>query len=122
MHPPRRISPSGPASATAVLTHRDLLLDPSRRTVTRGQRSLDLGAKEFSVLEALLSGQGTPVSAQKLMERIWEQPTDISIVEATIDRLRAVLGDPPIITSVAEAGYRIERLPILSQPAPARPP
>ena len=49
------------------------------------------------------------MSAQELLERVWDQATDpfTTTVKATINRLRAKLGDPPMIETVREAGYRI---------------
>jgi len=60
-------------------------------------------------LECLLTAEGTPVSAEELLERVWDQTTDpfTTTVKATINRLRAKLGDPPMIQTVREAGYRI---------------
>ena len=61
------------------------------------------------MLECLLTAEGTPVSAEELLERVWDQTTDpfTTTVKATINRLRAKLGDPPMIQTVREAGYRI---------------
>src|SRR3984885_14962172 len=50
----RRAQPALPP----VLTHGDLALDPARRVASRGARVLDLGPKEFGVLELLLAAQG----------------------------------------------------------------
>jgi DNA-binding response OmpR family regulator len=49
------------------------------------------------------------VSAEELLERVWDEATDpfTTTVKATINRLRAKLGDPPIIATVRERGYRI---------------
>jgi DNA-binding response OmpR family regulator len=61
------------------------------------------------VLECLLAAQGAPVSAEELLERVWDPVTDpfTTTVKATVNRLRAKLGDPPMIETVREAGYRI---------------
>ena len=91
------------------LGYRDLTLDPERRLADRAGRRLALSPKEFAVLECLLVAEGRPVSAEELLERVWDQATDpfTTTVKATINRLRAKLGDPPMIETVREHGYRI---------------
>ena len=68
-----------------------------------------LSPKEFAVLECLLVAEGRPVSAEELLERVWDEATDpfTTTVKATVNRLRAKLGDPPMIETVRERGYRI---------------
>jgi len=92
-----------------VLVRGDLELDPSRRQASRAGRQLDLGPKEFGVLELLLSAQGRVVSAEEILERVWDEMADpfTSAVKVTMSRLRRKLGDPPVIETVAQAGYRI---------------
>ena len=70
---------------------------------------LDLSPKELAVLELLLAAQGTVVSAEELLEQVWDEAANpfTNTVKMTISRLRAKLGDPPVITTVAQAGYRI---------------
>ena len=101
----RRTRPALPP----VLAHGDLRLDPARREATRAGRPLELSPKEFAVLQLLLEAQGTVVSAEELLERAWDEMADpfTNTVKMTISRLRAKLGDPPVITTVPQAGYRI---------------
>ena len=91
------------------LRYRDLTLDPEKRLASRAGRLLPLSPKEFAVLECLLVAEGRPVSAEELLERVWDDATDpfTTTVKATINRLRAKLGDPPMIETVRERGYRI---------------
>jgi DNA-binding response OmpR family regulator len=91
------------------LGYRDLSLDPERCLATRAGRRLALSPKEFAVLECLLVAEGRPVSAEELLDRVWDQATDpfTTTVKATINRLRAKLGDPPMIETVRERGYSI---------------
>jgi DNA-binding response OmpR family regulator len=44
-----------------------------------------------------------------LLDRVWDQAANpfTTTVKATINRLRAKLGDPPVIETVRESGYRI---------------
>jgi DNA-binding response OmpR family regulator len=101
----RRSQPALPP----ILVHGDLRLDPSLRIVTRAGIRLSLSPKEFAVLEYLLTGRDRLVSAEELLERVWDEAIDpfTTTVKATINRLRTKLGDPPLIETVARAGYRI---------------
>ncbi len=94
---------------TGRLGYGDLNLDPTRRLATRGGRALALRPKEFAVLECLLAAEGKPVSAEELLERVWNLATDpfTTTVKTTINRLRTKLGDPPIIETVRDSGYRV---------------
>ena len=101
----RRAQPAMPP----VLEHGDLRLDPARRAASRGGKPLELGPKEFGALELLLAAQGRVVSAEELLERVWDEMADpfTTSVKVTISRLRRKLGDPPAIETVTQAGYRI---------------
>jgi DNA-binding response OmpR family regulator len=101
----RRAQPAMPP----VLARGDIMLDPGRRVASRGGRVLDLGPKEFGVLELLLAAQGRVVSAEELLQRVWDEMADpfTTAVKVTISRLRRKLGDPPVIDTIAQAGYRI---------------
>jgi len=92
-----------------VLTHRDLRVDPARRVATRGGERLALSPKELAVLEQLMAAEGSVVSAEELLDRVWDEATDpfTTTVKVTMSRLRRKLGDPPVIETVVEAGYRI---------------
>ena len=61
------------------------------------------------VLELLLAAQGRVVSAEELLERVWDEMADpfTSAVKVTVSRLRRKLGDPSVIETIAQAGYRI---------------
>ncbi len=101
----RRAQPAMPP----VLEHGDLRLDPARRIASRGGKPLELGPKEFGALELLLAAQGRVVSAEELLERVWDEMADpfTTSVKVTISRLRRKLGDPPVIETITQAGYRI---------------
>ena len=107
-----RVRALGRRPGTAVpvkLQHGDLALDSSRRTAFRGSRRLALSPKEFALLEYLLAADGRVVSAEELLAQVWDEAIDpfTSTVKTTIGRLRAKLGEPPVIETVREAGYRI---------------
>ena len=101
----RRSTPALPPT----LAGGDLTLDPSRRVAFRAGQRLDLSPKEFAVLECLLASAGLVVSAEELLDRAWDEAADpfTTAVKTTIRRLRAKLGDPPVIHTVREGGYRI---------------
>ena len=101
----RRATPAVPPT----LHSGDLTVDPGRRVATRAGRRLDLSPKEFAVLECLLAAAGRLVSTEELLERVWDEAADpfTTAVKTTIRRLRAKLGDPPVIHTVREGGYRI---------------
>ncbi|HLW96531.1 MAG TPA: response regulator transcription factor [Solirubrobacteraceae bacterium] len=101
----RRAQPGIPP----VLRSGDVILDSARRSARRAERWLELTPKEFGVLELLLGAQGRVVSAEELLARVWDEAADpfSGAVKVTISRLRAKLGDPPVIDTIARAGYRI---------------
>ncbi|MGV9348497.1 response regulator transcription factor [Streptomyces spiralis] len=101
----RRSTPATPPTLSAA----DLTLDPARRVALRAGRRLELSPKEFAVLECLLASGGRAVSAEELLERVWDERADpfTTAVKTTIRRLRAKLGNPPVIHTVREGGYRI---------------
>jgi DNA-binding response OmpR family regulator len=101
----RRSRPALPPT----LVHGDLILDSAHRLVTKAGHPLALSPKEFVVLEQLLSARGAVVSSEELLERVWDEAADpfSTAVKTTISRLRAKLGEPPVIETVAKAGYRI---------------
>ncbi len=105
----RALGRRSPHLLPTVLENGDLMLDAARRVVSRAGRRLLLSPKEFAVLEYLLSAQGRAVPAEELLEKVWDEMADpfTSTVKTTIGRLRAKLGEPPIIVTVREGGYKI---------------
>jgi DNA-binding response OmpR family regulator len=101
----RRSSPSRPP----VLERGDVELDPARRVVSRAGNPIELTRKEFGVLEVLLSADGATISAEELLERVWDEHTDpfTNVVRMTIMTLRRKLADPPVIETVIGVGYRM---------------
>ena len=100
----RAVPPLPPA-----LSCGDITLDPARRTAFRAGRRLELSPKEFALLECLLAAPGLVLSAEELLERVWDEAADpfTSAVKHTMHRLRAKLGDPPVIETIREGGYRL---------------
>ena len=96
-------------AAPPVLVNADLTVDTARRTVSRSGRPISLTRKEFGVLEELLLAGGAVVSAEQLIDRVWDEHLDAfsNIVQVTVGRLRRKLGDPPLIHTIIGTGYRI---------------
>jgi two-component system, OmpR family, response regulator VanR len=101
----RRAAPSRPP----VLVHGDLELDPARRRLRRAGNEIELARKEFAVLQTLMSAEGATVSAEELLERVWDEHIDpfTNVVRMTIMTLRRKLGEPPLIETVIGVGYRM---------------
>ena len=101
----RRATPAAPPLLRAA----DVELDPGRRTVTRADRPIELTRKEFGVLEVLLAAEGAVVSAEDLLERVWDEYADpfTTTVRVTMMTLRKKLADPPLIETVVGSGYRV---------------
>jgi DNA-binding response OmpR family regulator len=85
-------------------------LDPIRRTAARDGHLLDLSTKELSVLEALLRAAPGALSAESLLEEVWDENADprTKTVQVTMGRLRRKLGEPPVIHTIPGVGYRIK--------------
>ena len=92
-----------------VLEHGDLRVDPAQRVATRAGERLALSPKELAVLEHLLAARGRAVPAEELLERVWDEYADpfTTTVKATVNRLRGKLGQPGVIQTVPQGGYRI---------------
>jgi DNA-binding response OmpR family regulator len=97
------------AAVPPKLQRGEITLDSSRRVAFRADRRLLLTPKEFGLLEYLMAADGRVISAEELLARVWDEAADpfTSTVKTTIGRLRAKLGEPPVIETVREAGYRI---------------
>jgi DNA-binding response OmpR family regulator len=96
-------------STPPVMRRGDLTVDRARHRASRGDRTLSLTRKEFGVLEMLLAANGAVVSAEELLEYVWDVNTDpfTKIITVTMTRLRRKLGPPPLIETVVGKGYRI---------------
>ena len=101
----RRSAPARPP----ILRAADVALDPARRAAERDGRLLSLTPKEFGVLECLLAAAGDVVSAETLLDKVWDENADpfTHAVRITVGTLRRKLGEPPVVETVIGAGYRI---------------
>ena len=75
----------------------------------RSGRPLSLTRKEFGILELLLAADSALVSAEEMLEHVWDANADpfSNIVSVTMARLRRKLGEPPLIETVVGKGYRV---------------
>jgi DNA-binding response OmpR family regulator len=105
----RALARRQPTARPRLYRAADVTLDPQQHTATRDSRPLDLSAKEFGVLEALLRAAPSVVSTEDLLEQVWDEHADpfTNAVFVTLSRLRRKLGDPPLIETQSGIGYRI---------------
>src|ERR1700761_2025171 len=94
----RALGRRGPGSP-ALVQRGDLVVDRARHRASRAGAPLTLTRKEFGVLECLAGAAGATVSAEGLLDRVWESHADLfsNTVAVTVGRLRRNLGDPPLI-------------------------
>ncbi len=85
----------------------DLRLDTTRFEVYRGERPIRLTAKEFSLLEYLMTRAGQVLSQETLLEHVWDEAADpfTNTVRMTLSNLRRKLGQPAVILTVPGRGY-----------------
>jgi DNA-binding response OmpR family regulator len=94
------------------LTVADLTLDPVRRIARRGDQTLALTAREFSLLEYLMRKKGHALSRSQIMDHVWSGEFEgaSNIVDVYIKYLRAKIDTPgstKLIQTVWGVGYRL---------------
>jgi DNA-binding response OmpR family regulator len=97
------------AARPPVLAAAGIRLDPAACSASRFGRPLELARKELGVLEVLLAAGGRVVSAEELLEKVWDENADLftTAVRTTIKKLRRKLGEPDPIETLIGSGYRI---------------
>jgi DNA-binding response OmpR family regulator len=97
------------AATRPVLRSGDIVVDVARHEATRGGVDLGLSTKELMVLEALLAADGRVVSAEELLEKVWDANIDpfTNAVRVTVSKLRRKLGSPDPIATLPGRGYRL---------------
>ncbi len=92
-----------------VLRWADVVLDPAAMTVVRAGRPVALTTREFALLRYLLRHPGEVVSAERLLEHVWDANVDpfTTSVRVLLSRVRRKLGPPTVIDTVVGAGYRL---------------
>jgi two-component system, OmpR family, response regulator MprA len=102
----RRRPPRGSAS----LVVGDLRLNPATREAFRGERQLELTAREFELLEHLMRNERIVVSRQSLLDEVWGYHpfAETNTVDVFISNLRRKLeqgGEPRVLHTIRGAGY-----------------
>ena len=118
----RALARRKPGAQSCTLRAAGIELDTLTRAVTRDGRQLELSAKEFAVLEALIKASPAALSAENLLEQAWDENVDpfTKTVQVTISRLRRKLGDPNIICTLPGIGYRISATPKTDTTSPSQ--
>src|SRR5262245_65763720 len=98
--------------APSELTCGEIRLDPARRAAWRGQAPLELTAREFMILEALMRSPGAVVSREEILEQAWGEREDpmSNTIDVLVGRLRRKLDAPgraSAIETVRGMGYRL---------------
>jgi two-component system response regulator QseB len=95
-------------SGSPLLTSGRIVLDPAKKRVTRDGEVVDLSAREFAVLEALMHRAGTVLSREKLEESVygWGEEIGSNAIEVHVHHLRRKLGSDTI-KNVRGVGYRM---------------
>ena len=99
-----------PPRGSAFLTVGDLRLNPDTREVGRGERMIDLTAREFELLEYLMRNERLVVSREALLEEVWGYApfSETNTVDVFVSNLRRKLesgGEPRLLHTVRGAGY-----------------
>jgi DNA-binding response OmpR family regulator len=105
----------GSADHVLKLQHADLRLDLATRRVARGDRPLEVTAKEFEILECLLRHRGRTVSRDMLANQVWHvtaraTPLD-NVIDVTMVRLRRKIDDPfetKLLHTIRGVGFVLE--------------
>jgi|SRR5215213_6059338 len=90
---------------TSVVTVGDLVIDRAGHRVQRGDRSIELTAREFELLDLLAREAGHVLSKDSILERLWGYAFDDNLVEVYVGYLRRKLGEPSLVQTIRGAGY-----------------
>jgi DNA-binding response OmpR family regulator len=98
-----------------VLRVGDLMVDPLKRCVTKGDQPVDLSPREFALLEFLSRNAGRTVSRSRIAEAVWNYQfdTETNVVDVYINYLRKKLkigAEGAVIRTVRGVGYRLEAI------------
>jgi heavy metal response regulator len=102
----------GPVTRSSLVRVGDLELDRLSQQVKRASKRIDLTAKEYSLLEYLMSNAGRVLSRTMIIEHVWDQSFDgiTNIVDVYVRHLRNKVDDPfeqKLIRTVRGVGYTI---------------
>ncbi|MFF3437397.1 response regulator transcription factor [Streptosporangium sp. NPDC002721] len=94
----------------SVLRVGELKLDLAAHRVWRSGVELDLTSREYALLRYFMHHPGVTLSAEDLLEHVWDAHANpfTASVRVILSRLRRKLGDPPLIVTITNAGYRLK--------------
>jgi DNA-binding response OmpR family regulator len=107
----RRTQPDVPGELHGTITFGHIQIDLDRRSASKNGENVELAAKEFDLLTALMSKPGKVFSREQLMDMVWNSPSqaDIRTVDVHIRRLREKLeldpANPQRIMTRWKVGY-----------------
>jgi len=92
-----------------LLKHNDIEMDLASHHVNRGQDTIELSAREFSLLQLLLENSGKVMSKRKIEDNIyaWGEEIESNSVEVHIHNIRKKIG-PDVIKTIRGVGYVIK--------------
>jgi heavy metal response regulator len=93
-----------------LLQFADLTLDPSRRSVHRGKRKIELTTKEYALLDYFMRNPGRPLTRSMIADRVWDYNFDsmTNIIDVYVNYLRRKIdadGEPKLIHTIRGVGY-----------------
>ncbi|MGC7094563.1 response regulator transcription factor [Amycolatopsis lurida] len=102
----------GGAAGSAVLQVGEVTLDSARHVAVRAGRELSLTLKEFGVLRYLMTRPGYVISAEELLEHVWDENADpftqsVRVTVGTLRRKLTIGGEEPVLETVVGRGYRL---------------
>src|SRR6266436_5982151 len=109
----RSVLRRGPKQSSESVKVGDLEIEPRRRRVSRGDKKIDLTAKEFALLDYLVRNAGEVLSRTLIAEHVWDMnfDSDTNVVDVAMRRLRAKVDDPfevKLIRTIRGVGYLLE--------------
>jgi two-component system, OmpR family, copper resistance phosphate regulon response regulator CusR len=98
---------------TPTLRVGNLLLDPARRDVRRGERRITLTTREYALLEYFMRNAGRILTRPMITEHVWGLDFDpeSNVVDVYVGYLRRKIdgeGEPPLLRTVRGAGYTLK--------------
>jgi DNA-binding response OmpR family regulator len=93
-----------------ILQIADLLLDPARRTVTRGDEEIELTTREFTLLDYFMRNPGRVLTRTMIAEHVWDYNFDpgTNVIDVYVNYLRKKIDaghQPKLLHTVRGAGY-----------------
>jgi two-component system response regulator MprA len=88
----------------------DIVMDTRSHEVKRGDRMIDLTAKQYDLLEFFLRHPRQVLSAETIYSHVWQSTYDSNVVQVFIRNLRQRMGEPDLIHTIRGAGYVLKEV------------